>query len=533
MGMKNGYFQLIIKENGVFLRIYPPMEGGKKVVTSEAASYLMREKITTFDVKAINTAIMNQQGEPVEILVSAQTIIPATEVLAVTVSEDKMSVTGRFYPPSTDGRLLDKKEIISDMALVGIRAGVDEAAIEDFLQDRQYCTDYILARGIAPVQGSDAVITYHFNTDLSLKPTVHEDGTVDYHELNNIARVNKGQVIATLTKEDPGRAGINVCGEVIRPREVKKLRLSTGKNMVLSEDRLQLISQVNGHASLVEDKVFVSNIYEVQDVDASTGDIDYDGNVLVKGNVRSGYSVIAKGNIEVNGVIEGAVLKAEGDVLLKRGIQGMGKAKVECSGNLVAKFIENAEVVAGGFIQTESIMHSHVMAKEEIEVSGKRGFITGGMVRSTKMITAKNIGSPMGTDTVLEVGVDPIMKEKYQTMQTEIKESEKTLATTKPVLTAFGKKMASGEKISKEQVQKIQELQKVVSANELRIINNVKEMEQIEEMLQAETNACIKAQGNVYTGVKIVISDATLFVRENLTFCRFVREKGEIKGYTL
>ena len=197
----------------------------------------------------------------------------------------------------------------------------------------------------------------------------------------------------------------------------------------MSEDGLQLISQVNGHASLIEDKVFVSNVYEVEDVDVSTGDINYDGSVLVKGNVRSGYSIVAKGNIEVNGVIEGSYLKAEGDILLKRGIQGMGKAHVECNGNLVAKFIENARVVAGGFIQTESIMHSHVAAKGEIEVSGKKGFVTGGMIRSAKFIEAKNIGSPMGTDTVLEVGIDPIMKEHYQELHTEIREAEKVLST--------------------------------------------------------------------------------------------------------
>ncbi|MDE6313167.1 MAG: FapA family protein [Lachnospiraceae bacterium] len=533
MGKRNGYFQLIIKEQGTFLRIYPPVEGGEKVTTSEAAAYLTREKLTAFDVRALNEVIVKQQDAPVELLVSSEAIIPATEILAVTISEDKMTVKGRFYPPSTEGRMLDKREIISDMAMAGIKAGVDEAVIEEFLANRKYCTDYILAKGFQPVQGKDAVITYHFNTEINLRPTVHEDGTVDYHELNNIARVNEGQVIATLTKADPGHAGLNVCGEVIRPREVKKLHLSPGKNMVLSEDRLQLISQVNGHASLVGDMVFVSNIYEVQDVDASTGDITYDGNVLVKGNVRSGYAVNAKGNIEVNGVVEGAVLKAEGDVLLKRGIQGMGKAKIECAGNLIAKFIENAQISAGGFIQTESIMHSHVMAKEEIQVSGKKGFITGGTVRSSKMIAAKNLGSPMGTDTILEVGVDPILKEKYQTMQMEIKESEKVLATTKPVFTAFIKKLSSGEKFSKEQAAKVQELQKTITANEQRISNNVKEMEGIEDILQAETNACIKAQGNVYTGVKIVISDCTLFVRENLTFCRFVREKGEIKGYTL
>ena len=52
-------------------------------------------------------------------------------------------------------------------------------------------------------------------------------------------------------------------------------------------------------------------------------------------------------------------------------------------------------------------------------------------------------------------------------------------------------------------------------------------------MLQEETAACIKAQGHIYTGVKIVISDATLFVRENASFVRFIREKGEVKAFTM
>ncbi len=529
----NGYFKLIIKEYGTFLRIFPETEGGERVTAAEISKYMTKEKITTFDVREINGAISKLKDEPVDILVSSDTIIPVTESLVVTVSEDKMTVTGRFYPPSTDGRLLDKQGIISDLSFVGIKAGVDEKVIDEFLKNKQYCKDYTLAKGVEPVQGKDAVIAYHFNTETSLKPTMHEDGTVDYHELDNIARVTKGQVIATLTKEDLGRPGINVCGEVIRPREVTKLRLSASLNTALSEDRLQLISQVNGHASLVNDKVFVSNIYEVQDVDASTGDINYDGNVVVKGNVRSGYSITAQGNIEVNGVIEGAVLQAEGDVLLKRGIQGMGRANINCKGNLIAKFIENATVVAGGFIQTESIMHSHVMAKGEIQVSGKKGFITGGVVRSTSQVCAKNIGSPMGTETVIEVGVDPVLKEKYQKMQTEIKESEKTLATLKPVLVAFGKKMGHGEKFGKEQLLKLQDIQKQVQENEHRIANNEKEIEEIEEMLQEETTACIKAQGHIYTGVKIVISDATLFVRENASFVRFIREKGEVKAFTM
>lgn len=533
MGRKNGYFQLVIKETGTFLRLIPPVEDGEKINISEVSAYLAKEKFEVFDIKGINAAILKLEDKPVDILITSDKMIPKSESVRLDISGDKMTVTARFYPPSTNGNLLDKDGIITELSMAGVKAGVMEGTMNDFLAHREYCKDYVLAKGIEPVHGKDAFITYHFNTDVSLKPTVNEDGSVDFHNLNNIARVNAGDVLATLTKEDAGHPGINVCGEVIKPREVKRIKLKHGRNITLTEDGSQLISDVDGHASLVEDKVFVSNIYEVEDVDASTGDITYEGNVLVKGNVRSGYSIVAKGNIEVNGVIEGAYLRAEGDILLKRGIQGMGKADVECEGNLVAKFIENAKVVAGGYIQTDSIMHSHVVAKGEIEVTGKKGFVTGGVVRSAKIISAKNIGSPMGTDTLLEVGVDPIMKEHYQTLQTDIKEAEKVLNTIKPVLNAFGKKMGHGEKLTKDQLDNLKAMQKAVTENEQKIVQSVKEMEEIEGLLKTETNACVKAQGFVYPGVKIVISDASLYIRENQTFCRFVREKGEIRHYTL
>ena len=65
--------------------------------------------------------------------------------------------------------------------------------------------------------------------------------------------------------------------------------------MEVSEDKLKLISKVDGHVTLENDKVFVSNVLELVDVDASTGDINYSGSVMIKGNVLAGFSVKAAG----------------------------------------------------------------------------------------------------------------------------------------------------------------------------------------------------------------------------------------------
>ena len=56
-------------------------------------------------------------------------------------------------------------------------------------------------------------------------------------------------------------------GAKIRPRQVKKAHLEFGHNIEISEDRKKLTSLVDGHVSLVEGKVFVSDVYEVENVD--------------------------------------------------------------------------------------------------------------------------------------------------------------------------------------------------------------------------------------------------------------------------
>ena len=86
--------------------------------------------------------------------------------------------------------------------------------------------------------------------------------------------------------EERGQNGIDVFGKVSPAREVKKAKFSFGRNLEISPDGRQLISMVDGHVSLVDDKVFVSDVYSVEDVSTATGNIDYQGDVEVKGKKK-------------------------------------------------------------------------------------------------------------------------------------------------------------------------------------------------------------------------------------------------------
>lgn len=532
MEMKNGYFQLIMQNNNTYIRMYPPEGGGEAIRIEELKNYLARKGYTKYDQAELYRAYTAMTGR-VDVLVDEKEGYAEQEMFDIEVSLDKMQAIARFFPPSNDGKLLSNDEIISDLGHKKIIAGIKEKVIGAFLANRRYCTDYVIAEGIPPVQGSDAKIDYFFNINPNVKPKMNEDGSVDFFNLETISKCTKGQVLAELTKEDVGQPGQNVHGERIPQKEVKKKSLKYSRNITLTEDGLQLIAEVNGHVSLVDDKVFVSDVYEVDDVDTSTGNIEYAGNVMIRGNVRTGFCVQAEGDIEVRGVVEGALLEAGGNIIITRGVNGMSRGVLSAGGNVISKFIENATVSAGGFVHTEAILHSKVSAKGDIEVNGKKGYITGGLICAGNQVAAKMIGSPMGTDTFIEVGVDPSKKERALALQKVITETKKSLASIQPVLTAMGQKIAAGEKLPYEQTQYVQKLVETCKAQQQQLKSAEKEFESIDAVMNTESVAQVRVQNEIYPGTKITISDMSMYVNESFKHCKFIKSQGDVKMVSL
>ena len=103
------------------------------------------------------------------------------------------------------------------------------------------------------------------------------------------------------------------------------------------------------------------------DVDASTGDIEYDGNVMIPGTVRTGFTVKAKGDIQVNGVVEGATLIAGGNIVIKRGVQGMSRGRLVSGGDICAHFFESANVEAKGDVLAD--LNEDLAAEQKARVT--------------------------------------------------------------------------------------------------------------------------------------------------------------------
>lgn len=272
-------------------------------------------------------------------------------------------------------------------------------------------------------------------------------------------------------------------------------------------------------------------VLELVNVDNSTGDIDYEGDVVVKGNVLAGFTVKATGDITVSGIVEGATVIAGGNITFNRGIQGMTRAVVKAGGNIVSKFIESAEnVSAGGSIEADSILHSKVTAKSTIKASGRNGLIIGGDVKAVNMIEAKTIGNAMGTNTSVGVGVDPSMKRRVDELKNSLGKLGDNKIQLNQLLNALRKKQDSEGGLDEAKHELQMKTMRNVIMLEQEINKQKKELEELRCQIGEEKHACIKVSDAAYAGVKLTFGDQCMFLKQKYDYCQFVKEGADIKS---
>lgn len=312
--------------------------------------------------------------------------------LVVGISKNKMSahvVIPEGYQPTS-------LEIRKSLMNAGVTYGLLEDVI-DRLGDEAKPGEYEVAQGLPPVQGEDAKVEYFFRTGKpSLTPQILEDGRTDYFNLGVAFNVEAGQLLARKTPAVPGKSGRTVTNEEVYPRSVKDIPLRPGRGVVLSEDGLELTAEYAGQPQVHRGVISVSQVFLVQgDVDFSVGNIDFDGHVEVGGTVRNNFRIRAKGNIVVQGTVEGGILEAGGFIMVMGGVR------------------QNSQLVAEGDIQVSFMEHSRARTPQnlfvrddllfsEVDVDGAvtvEGSLIGGICKADVSVKADTFGSKMGTPT--------------------------------------------------------------------------------------------------------------------------------------
>lgn len=453
------------------------------------------------------------------------------EEIQVEITQDKMLGVISFIPPKEEGKALTYKQIKEAIESKGIIEGVDWSQVEEISKSHQYRYKYIIAKGVAPINGEDARIEFSFDKERlkQLRPTINEDGTADLRDLGAVKNVTKGAVLATKIVATAGTDGINVLGKVLTAKRGKDVRMPQGKGTSLIDKGQILVASRDGKLEYDGYNVLVNEVYTVDgDIDASIGNIDFVGSVVINGSVLNGFTVKAGGSVEVRGSVEDAVIISESDILITYGIQGTHMSKLKAKGNIVTKFIQNAHIEAEGSVTSEVIIQSTVVAGDSIFAKTGKGAIVGGKVCAVNSIHAKSIGSSLGAVTTLQIGALEKDYIEYKSLQKEIIELKETHSKIEQNIVFLTNKMKYSE-LTLAQKNMLKNFKEVEQTALERYEMTKQRYYSLEDRINQIQGGTVKCDNALYPGVRIMCGNMVKYIDYKSEYCMALKKEGEIQ----
>ncbi len=530
---KDGVYYIHHFDNELVLKVLLPSGKGKPVDINTLLNDLNRPDTTSVDEPLVKKYAKEGTGNQYQPIGKYNRVPSSDAVFVIDIAKDNMKATCTINPPTLGGADVTSEQIKNALTTQGVVAGISDEKINALVDVPIYNEPVVVAEAVLPVDGHDAYMVYNFETDRSkIRAKEAANGQVDFKELNLIQNVVEGQPLAQKTLPEQGKAGKTLFGNYLEAKNGRDINIPLGKNVKVDTDGRTVIAEINGQVLLLNGKICVEPVMEVDGVNVKTGNITFLGTVVVKGSVEDGFDIKASGNIEVSGTVGKCHLESDSDIIVSSGVIGKNEGEIICGGSLWAKFIQNTKVqVEENVIVTDSIMNSDISAQKKIILQGKRAQITGGHLFATEYVLAKNIGSNGGgTETVIEVGYDPKAKHRLEELIEMQNNNVKRLEEIELDIATLENMKKVRRTIPKEKEENLQRLTE--QKNEIIAENTTynDEIGKIQARLRELKNiGKVYVSGTVYAGVKIWVRDEKDEVRADAKSLTFYYENGFVR----
>jgi uncharacterized protein len=255
----------------------------------------------------------------------------------------------------------------------------------------------VVAQGTEPVHA------------VSARLEVIEEPQQEHVEGNHYARSHiriccANEPIARLIPAIVGQAGQDVFGQPIEFREDPAPEAKIGANVRLDPGTGIVTGACEGSVHVDLSEVHVEEVLHINgNVDFSTGNIRFKGDVLIDGSVQDLFEIHAR-NVTIHRTVDAAHIEAAGNFHSDGGIVGKGKGVFRAGADLAVRYISGATVHCDGPITVlAEINNSHITCNGRLTLS--RGSIVRSYIAARGGVIAHSIGSEAELQTIIEVGV--------------------------------------------------------------------------------------------------------------------------------
>lgn len=323
-------------------------------------------------------------------------------------------------PNGANGKKVTYEDAMEELKKNGVTAHINEGMVrEAVLHPGDYETGLIVAQAILPEDGIDGEVDYAFDRNNVLKPSIDEEtGLVNFKELGKVRNIMKGALIATIKPNTTGTPGNDIRGNEIKCKNGAPPKYAVGAGTVLSNDQTRIYAAADGNIRWDKDRFVVDSVITVNgSVDSSVGNIDFVGDIVIKGGVEEGFKVKGK-KIDIRLNVNSATVEATESLTIGGGAVC---AKINCRDNIKMAFGENSNIYCRGNLEAKSLINCSVLCEGEVIVTSGKGVIVGGECIAYHNITANQVGSDSYTKTIINLGNTAALMKSHKELQDNFK----------------------------------------------------------------------------------------------------------------
>ena len=429
------------------------------------------------------------------------------------VDDKFMNARLSISPAKNGGREVTEKTVREAMALNGIRYGVDEVALQEAFTNGGMSV--LLAKGDPPVDGRNGYLVYHFERKSGAQMKADEFGNVNFRDLGLIQNIEQDTVIADIFPETPGSAGRDIRGIEIPQYPGKPAKLAVGNGVALSEDGQHLTAAIQGNLRWNKDHFVVDKEIVVSDIDLSVGNIDFIGDVIIKGNVNEGFIVRSGGNVTIAGNVTSATIEADGNITAKLGFVS---SKITAGGDISVNFGENSEITAEGSIKAQSFVGCTVKCNGPLTVQGGKAVIVGGKYTCLSDIEVNYLGSDAYVRTMVVLGNVAILAEELQELKKQLKNYETQLNQLEMVCATLQQQKKAAP-LTPEREEMLKRSIKAKFGHMGLIKETNERIADIEHEIENTNDLCVTVKRAAFPGVTVRINNAQHVIAQKTGAC--------------
>lgn len=340
--------------------------------------------------------------------------------LLIQVDKDQMSARAQITA-DWGGQPLTLAQLREALAASPVKQGVSERLLAAAVQAAGEAApgallSPVIALGKAAKHGLDTRLERLVATaaERILTPQELDHGKVDMRDLGTLLTVKAGAALMRRHPATQGVDGFTVTGQVLPARSGKESAMTAGEGTCLSpEDPDLLLATRPGLPCQERAGMRVDEVLSVKQVDIRHGHVEFEGSLLVTGDVMPGMRVKTSGDVVIGGFVEGGYIESGGTITVRNGIIGRKQGEDEylchlnAGGEIHAGYAQYARLEADGDIQILSqLSHCYCRSGQDLKVGDsamRKGHLIGGVNIANRLIMAPVLGASAANRTRLQI----------------------------------------------------------------------------------------------------------------------------------